>query len=84
MQAVDFLAADSPGAASRLAAAFEEALSRLAVHPALGRLPRDEWLIALGYRILIVEEHLVFYVVTPGAVLVHRVVHGARDFRRLL
>lgn len=83
-EAVDFLAADSVEAGLRLAEAFEAALARLAAHPALGRIPRDEWLLALGYRILIVEEFLVFYVRTPDAVLVHRVVHGARDLRRLL
>lgn len=83
-EAVDFLAADSPSAGLRLADAFEAAVSRLSAHPALGRLPRDAALIALGYRVLTVGEYLVFYVLTPDEVLVHRVVHGARDLRRLL
>lgn len=49
----------------------------------MGRIPRDERLLALGYRILVVDEYLAFYVRTPEAVLVHGIVHGARGLRGL-
>lgn len=84
VDAVSFLAAESPVAARQLADRFEGALSRLGVNPRLGRTPGDAKLSGLGYRFLVVDDYLIFYVLRPGWVLVHRVVHGARDLRNLL
>lgn len=84
VEAVSSLAAESPVAARRLADRFEDVLSRLAVNPRLGRASRDAKLSGLGYRFLVVDDYLVFYVLRPGWVLVHRIVHGARDLRNLL
>lgn len=84
LEAVDYLAAESPAAARRFAEAFEGALSRLSSHPELGRTPRDEALIALGYRVVVVGDYLVFYVPSRRELLVHRVIHGARDLGSLL
>lgn len=82
MDAILHLAAESPAAAIRLSERVETALSRLGKNPRLGRAPMDERLAGLGYRFLVVEDHLVFYTLAPK--LVHRFVHGARDLGRLL
>lgn len=83
-EAVAFLAAESLRAGLRLAERVEAALARLALHPELGRVPRDEQLMGMGYRVLVVDDYLVFYTPGPGEVLVHRIIHGARDLRDLL
>lgn len=78
---IEFIAAESPPAASALLDRFEKAFATLGEHPRSGRVPEDAELIGLGYRYLVVENYLVFYVVTPGVVMVRRIIHGARDYR---
>jgi len=64
-------------------AAFIEKLDKhvgnLKTHPLLGRIPRDEKLKNSGYRVLIIESYLVFYVVRGKTVQIHRVIHGSRN-----
>jgi len=81
---VMYVAADKPGAAAALADKLEAGLAVLSRHPFSGRVPRDGHLADLGYRYLILEGFLVFYTVEPDAVLVHRLLHGERDYARLL
>ncbi|MBI5102804.1 MAG: type II toxin-antitoxin system RelE/ParE family toxin [Nitrospirae bacterium] len=81
---VAFIAQDNPDAALKLADKIESRLARLADFPSLGRIPAEEELAVLGYRYLIVENYLVFYTVTAKTVLIHRILHGARDYLNLL
>ena len=81
---ITFIAEDSVAAAEKLADKIETRLTRLADHPALGRIPAEEELARLGYRYLVVDNYLVFYTVSAQTVLVHRIVHGARDYVSLL
>ena len=81
---VTFITADNPSAAASLARKMERALERLAVHPYIGIVPADEELVQLGYRYLILDNYLVFYTVEHRTVLIHRIIHGARDYRSLL
>lgn len=81
---VAFIAEDSPAAAIKLADKIETRLARLADFPSLGRIPAEEELSGLGYRYLVVDNYLVFYTVTAKTVLIHRVLHGARDYLNLL
>lgn len=81
---LSYIAAENFMAASALADRMEGALRRLASHPALGRVPDDEQLSGMGYRFLVVENYLIFYTVRAKTILVHRILHGARDIRHLL
>ena len=83
MDAVSYLANESPAGAIQLADRVEWALSRLADNPRLGRATQDARLAGLGYRFLVLEDYLIFYTLAPGRVLIHRIVHGARDLPRL-
>jgi len=83
-EAITFIAADNPVAAQALAEKMEKSLAALARHPAMGKMPADSELIQLGYRYLIVDNYLIFYVYEANVILVHRILHGARDYRRLL
>ncbi len=80
----DYILQDNPSAAASMLEKFDAAVSRLAGNPYLGVVPRDERLRRLGYRMLIIAEYLVFYVVKPHIVQIRRILHGARDYRFLL
>lgn len=80
----DYILQDNPSAAASMLEKFDAAISRLAGNPYLGVVPRDERLRRLGYRMLIIAEYLVFYVVKPHTVQIRRILHGARDYRFLL
>ena len=81
---VAFIAADNVPAAVTLAERIESDLGRLARLPFLGRVPNDERLAAMAYRVLVIENYLIFYKITGKTVLVHRILHGARDLPNLL
>lgn len=83
-EAIIFIAADNPAAALALADRIEKSLASLAAHPYLGRVPDDIDLMRLGYRYLVVDNYLIFYVVVAKDVLVHRIIHGAMDYHGLL
>jgi toxin ParE1/3/4 len=81
---VSYIAADNLRAAEAVATRIEKSLLHLAVHPHLGRIPNEEELANAGCRYLIVENYLIFYVVEDREIVIHRIIHGARDYRRLL
>jgi len=79
-----YIAAENISAAEALIDGIEKSLLSLQEHPYLGRIPDDVELLKLGYRYLIVDDYLIFYIVDDRTVIVHRIVHGARDYQRLL
>lgn len=77
---VTYIAAERPSAALGQMAKIEKSLNRLKSNPYLGKLPNDTHLIELGYRCLIIEDHIVFFTIEERTVFVHRIIHGARDY----
>ncbi len=80
----DWIAGDSPGNAAAFKEKLDQRIRRLQTYPFLGRVPRDEQLKDSGYRVLVIESHLAFYVVRGRTVEIHRVLHGSRDLEDLL
>ena len=80
----DFIAQDSPIRASSFVDRLDEKIGLLEQHPLLGRIPRHPKLREYGYRVLIVESYLVFYILRGQEVEVHRVVHGSRNLDHLI
>lgn len=78
------VAADNVPAAVALADRIEKAIQQLARYPYSGKIPNDERLAAMGYRMLIIENYLVFYKIQGRTVLIYRILHGTRDLPRLL
>lgn len=74
----DWIADDSPANASTFIEKLDQRIGRLRTHPFLGHLPRDDKLQRMGYRVLVIESYLVFYIVRCKIVEIHRVVHGSR------
>ncbi len=80
---VTYIAADRPQAAEALAVKIEKAIELLAYNPYLGKVPQEVALAGLGYRYLVVQNYLVFYIIEGKTVYVHRIPHGARDYLSL-
>lgn len=81
---ITYIAADNIKAAGNLVDKFEKHLDILSVNPLLGKLPADPDLKVLGYRYLIVDNYLVFYTIEKTTILIHRIIHGARNYKVLL
>jgi len=80
----DYIMRDNPSAADSLLEKFDSTISQLALNPELGVVPKDDRLKKLGYRILIIEKYLVFYVIKANTVQIRRIIHGARKYSFLL
>ena len=80
----DYILKDKPSAAVSLLEKFDHSISQLSLNPELGVIPKDDRLKNLGYRMLIVEKYLVFYVIKPQSIQIRRIIHGARKYSFLL
>lgn len=81
---VEYIKKDNPTAAISQLEKLDKSISQLALNPYLGVIPKDERLKKLGYRMLIVNKYLVFYVVKTETVQIRRIIHGSRRYSFLL
>jgi len=81
---ISYIAADNPNAASKLANKIEKDLELLSENPKLGRIPRDEEIRGLGYRYIIIQNYIIFYTIDERTILIHRILHSARNYKSLL
>lgn len=81
---VDYLNTLSPDAALRYYDLLVEQIAGLSYMPERCPHPKDLALAAKGYRYLIVEKYLVFYVVAGDTVQIRRILYGRRDYGSLL
>ena len=65
---------------------IETAINRLQEFPESGSIPRYSILKKQGYRVLIVERHLVFYKIneTDKTVIIYAIVDGRREYLNLI
>jgi toxin ParE1/3/4 len=75
----DWIANDNPANAAAFVEKLDQRIGNLKTQPFLGHIPRDEKLKNSGYRILVIESYLVFYMIRGKTVEIHRVVHGSRN-----
>ena len=81
---LDWIANDSPPRALKFFYKLEERIGKLEQFPLLGRIPRNLKLREYGYRVLVVESYLVFYIVRRKTVEVHRVIRASRNIDEML
>ncbi len=81
---IEYIKRDNITAVSGLIDEIDEKISQLAEFPYLGTIPKDERLEKLGYRMLIIRQYLVFYVVKDKIIEIRRVLHGHRRYDFLL
>ena len=80
LEAFEYARKDNPAASAAWLERIDKALGRLASFPLSGVVPKDGRLAARGYRMVVIGEHLAFYVVLPETVEVRRVLHGRRRY----
>ena len=80
----EYIQKDNPSAALSQLEKFDKSISQLALDPYPGLVPKDDRLKQLGYRILIIEKYLVFYIVKGKTVQIRRIIHSARQYNFLL
>jgi toxin ParE1/3/4 len=81
---LEYIARDSPPRAASFVDRLDERIAQLEHYPLLGRVPRHPRLREYGYRVLVVESYLVFYVVRGKTIQIQRVIHGSRDLNHLI
>ncbi len=74
----------APLAALNLLANLEESISNLEIFPFCGLRYKGNRMLEYDYRMLSVENYIVFYVVFEDSVEIHRVIYGKRKLDNLL
>lgn len=80
----DFICKDAAAGAERFLLKFDKSVSRLGRFPLSGSIPRDLFLKQKGYRVLVVDNYLVFYKATKRRIVIYRILHGKRKYAFLL
>jgi toxin ParE1/3/4 len=80
----DWIVSDNPTRAAAFLDQVDQAIRHLESHPFLGRIPRDEILQNSGYRVLVIEAYLVFYLLRGKIIEIHRIVHGYRNLTDII
>jgi toxin ParE1/3/4 len=81
---VEYIMLDDPTTALNLLNQFDESISILEMFPHSGAIPNDLRLQRLNYRMLVVQNHLVFYVFINDTIEIRRILHGKRKYGFLL
>jgi addiction module RelE/StbE family toxin len=81
---IEYITLDSPQSALKLLDEIDESILKLEDFPYMGINPRDTRLQRLKYRILVVSNYLVFYVVKDDYVEIRRILHGKRKYQFIL
>lgn len=77
---LEYIQIDNPAAALIFVDEIDRAISKLAFFPFMGPVPKDPRLIHLNYRMLVVGNYLVFYVVLEDVVEIRRIIHAKRNY----
>ena len=80
---VEHLDTLSPEAAEQYFELFMEKVSLLATSPESSPLARDTQLRLRGYRMLAIENYIVFYVFSGKTVEIRRILYARRQYERL-
>ena len=83
-QIFEYILRDNPASALKILDEIDEGITQLSQFPKLGKLPKDDKLKAFGYRVLIVANYLVFYIIKEDIIEIHRILHGSRDYQNIL
>ena len=80
----DWIASGSPANAAAFIDKLDQHIVNLETHPLLGQIPSDDKLKSSGYRVLVIEFYLVFYIVRGKTIEIHRVIHGSRNLDEII
>jgi toxin ParE1/3/4 len=77
---LNYIKQDNPTAAYNLILEIDETISKLEDFPNLGVTPKDLRLKSLNYKMLVIDNYLVFYVIKEDIVEIRRILHGKRKY----
>ncbi len=80
----DYILQDNPVAAGEFIDRIDDAISKLGRFPAMGAVPKDDRLRLMGYRMLIMDNYIVFYAMKGDVIEIRRIFHGKRKYSFLL
>ena len=81
---LNYIKQDNPTAAYKLIQEIDEVISKLEDFPNIGVIPKDLRLKSLGYKMLVIDNYLVFYVVLDTTVEIRRIIHSKRKYSFLI
>jgi toxin ParE1/3/4 len=80
----DYIASENPSAALKVIVRIEKNILKLEDFPLIGVVPRIRRLARKGYRILIVDDYLIFYVIVNNEIIeIRRILSGKKDYQFL-
>ncbi|MFD1849114.1 type II toxin-antitoxin system RelE/ParE family toxin [Oceanobacillus bengalensis] len=81
-----YISHDKILAAETLLNKLNDRIATLAEFPQMGTVLSDEeyTIVKQGYRFIVVHPYLIFYRITNDTVIIHRILHGRRDYLREL
>ena len=83
---LDYISTDNPDAASVLIKKITDTIGNLSEFPFIGALPKEAELRIKGYRILIINSYIVFYVPVQSLkeTRIHRVLSSRQNYSKFL
>lgn len=81
---LNYIKQDNPTAANKLIQEIDEVISRLEEFPNMGVTPKNLHLKSLNYKMLVINNYLVFYVIKDCIIEIRRIVHGKRKYSFIL
>lgn len=83
---LDYISIDDPPAALRLIDKIDASIGSLSLFPYKGVVPKDFFLKSKGYRMLIVDSYIVFYLVNNPmhTIEIMRVLSGKQNYKTFL
>ncbi|WP_163100162.1 type II toxin-antitoxin system RelE/ParE family toxin [Peribacillus alkalitolerans] len=81
-----YISHDNVFAAEKLLESLNTKIEDLADFPNLGSVLSEEKysLVERGFRFIVVHPYLVFYKIAGESIIIHRILHGRRDYLREL
>ncbi len=81
-----YISQDNITTAKTMLEKINKEIAGLTKYPHMGSVLSDEefTIIRHGYRFIAVPPYLVFYRITGNTVIIHRILHGRRDYLREL
>jgi len=79
-----YISKDNIAAAETLLEKITVGIAGLAEFPNMGSVLSDEeyTLVSRGYRFIVIQPYLVFYRIIDHTIVIHRILHGRRDYLR--
>ena len=83
---ISYLQTDSPEYGEKLIDKIDNEISQLKSFPYKGKTPEDENLKNKRYRMIIIDNYIIFYVIFENdeTVEIRRIIHGKRRYKFLL